>query len=89
MLPYREQRWLSEEVVKRCGGAPMRPQMRSNGGIADPAGPDSLVGVYEGRTPCGERFVEFAGGRGGRRHDLYSEPDEVSSAYPVDERSWP
>lgn len=32
---------------------------------AGPAGPDSLVGVYEGRTPCGERFVEFAGGRGG------------------------
>jgi hypothetical protein len=29
---------------------------------AGPAGPDSLVGLYEGRTPCGERFVEFAGG---------------------------
>ena len=31
---------------------------------AVPSANDSLVGIFEGRTPCGELFVEFAGYQG-------------------------
>ena len=33
-------------------------------GPAEPSPADSLVGVFEGRTPCGALFVEFAGYQG-------------------------